>query len=50
MDEDMGLFVGHYNKYIKKNGLKHSNKILIKFRKSKPCQRNGNTRRRKKGK
>src|SRR3954466_6051918 len=32
-DEDMGLFVRRYNKYLKKNGAKHSNKGLINYRK-----------------
>lgn len=35
-DEDTGLFVRHYNKYIKRNSLKHSDKNLVKFRKSNP--------------
>src|SRR3954470_2341235 len=32
-EEEMGLFVRRYNKYLKKNGAKHSNKGLINYRK-----------------
>lgn len=32
-EADMRLFVNHYNKYMRKNGLKYSNMNLIKFRK-----------------
>lgn len=32
-DEDMGLFVKRYQRYIRKNVVKHSNKNLNKFRK-----------------
>src|SRR3954462_3113543 len=32
-DEEMGMFVRRYNKYLKKNGAKHSNKGLINYRK-----------------
>src|SRR4051812_39401699 len=32
-DEKMGLFVRRYNKYLKKNGAKHSDKGLINYRK-----------------
>ena len=32
-DEEMGLFVWRYNRFIRKNGIKHSDKNLISFRK-----------------
>src|SRR4051812_18490534 len=32
-DEEMELFVRRYNKYIRKNGAKHSDKSLINYRK-----------------
>ena len=32
-DEEMGLFVRRYNRFIRKNGIKHSDKNLIIFRK-----------------
>ena len=32
-DEEMVLFVRRYNRFIRKNGIKHSDKNLIKFRK-----------------
>lgn len=31
-EEEMSLFVKHYNKYIKRNCIKYSNKNLINFR------------------
>ncbi|XP_058766926.1 uncharacterized protein LOC131640543 [Vicia villosa] len=31
-DEEMGLFVQRYNRYIRRNGIKHSDKNLAKFR------------------
>jgi hypothetical protein len=31
-DEEMGLFVRRYNRFIRKNGVKHSDKNLMKFR------------------
>lgn len=31
-DEEMGLFVRRYNKFIRNNGIKHSDKNLMKFR------------------
>lgn len=36
----MTLFVKQYNKYMKINGLKHSDKILAKFRRSNPLRKN----------
>ncbi|KAK2421404.1 gag-protease polyprotein [Trifolium repens] len=32
-DEEMGLFVRRYNRYVRKNGIRHSDENLIKFRK-----------------
>lgn len=32
-DGDMSLFARHYNKYIKRNDIKHSNKNLVKLKK-----------------
>lgn len=32
-DEEMGLFVRRYNRYIRRNGLRHNDKNLMKFRK-----------------
>lgn len=46
-DEDMSLFVCYYNKYINKNGLKHSEKNLVKFRKSNLTKKCEETRRMK---
>lgn len=34
--EETGLFVRLYNRYLKRNKLKHSNKGLIKFRNTQP--------------
>lgn len=31
-DEEMRLFMKRYHKYIKRNGVKHSNKNLINYR------------------
>lgn len=39
--EVMRLFVRSYNKYIKINGLKHSNKNLVKFKKSNAARKWG---------
>jgi hypothetical protein len=33
-EEEMGVFVRIYNRYVKKNGMKHSDKNLINFRKA----------------
>jgi len=33
-EEEMSLFVRRYNRYIKRNGLKHNDKNLVKFRKA----------------
>lgn len=33
-DGEMSLFARHYNKYIKRNDLKHSNKKLVKLKKN----------------
>jgi len=33
-EEEMSLFVRRYNGYIKRNGLKHNEKNLVKFRKA----------------
>lgn len=35
-EEEMGLFIKIYSRYIKKRCLKHSNKNLINFKKSHP--------------
>lgn len=35
-DEEMGLFIRHYNRYKRKNSLKNFDKNLIKFRNSNP--------------
>lgn len=36
---DMGLFVKRYNRYMRKNNLKHSDKNLINFKKSHPYKK-----------
>jgi len=33
-EEEMRLFVRRYNFYIKRNGLNHNNKNLVKYRKA----------------
>jgi len=33
-EDGISLFVRRYNRYIKRNGLKHNNKILVNFRKA----------------
>ena len=33
-EEEMSLFVRQYNRYIKRNGLKHNDKTLVNFRKA----------------
>lgn len=38
-DEEMSLFVRHYNKHIKRKSLKHYDKSLMKFRKSNPSKK-----------
>ena len=41
--EEMGLFVRKYNRYIQKNGVKHSDNNLMKFRrKSSPIKEENN--------
>ncbi|KAK2403095.1 putative mitochondrial protein [Trifolium repens] len=49
-DEEMGLFVRRYNRYVRKNGIRHSDDNLKKFRKdSGYCQKNEDARYSKKG-
>ena len=49
-DEEMGLFVWRYNRFIRKNGIKHSDKNLISFRKqSKEPRQEENKKKRGKG-
>ena len=38
-DEEMGLFVRRYNRFIRKNGIKNFDKNLINFRKQSKEQR-----------
>lgn len=38
-EEKMGLFVRRYNRYMKRNKLKHSDKGLVNFKKSHPPKR-----------
>jgi len=33
-EEEMSMFVRRYNRYIKRNGLKHNDKNLVNFRKA----------------
>jgi hypothetical protein len=33
-EEEMSMFVRQYNRYIKRNGLKHNDKNLVNFRKA----------------
>jgi len=38
--EDMGLFVKRYNRYVRKNGIQHSEKNLVNFRKQSRFSKN----------
>ncbi|KAK2390489.1 putative mitochondrial protein [Trifolium repens] len=49
-DEEMGLFVRRYNRYVRKNGIRHSDDNLKKFRKDSGYRRKNEDARRSKGK